>query len=128
MSLLGSAKIIAFVYTSDPVRAKAFYGDTLGLRFVSQDEFAVVFDANGTMLRVGIVQGKIAPARHTIVGWAVADIVSSAKALQSAGVELQHYPWMPPNELGIWTAPSGDKVAWFTDPEGNVLSISQHVK
>jgi catechol 2,3-dioxygenase-like lactoylglutathione lyase family enzyme len=124
MALLGSEKIIAFVYTSDPVRARAFYGDTLGLRFVSEDKFAVVFDANGTMLRVGILPG-LTPAKHTVVGWEVPDIVATAKGLQKAGVELRRYEGMPQDELGIWTAPGGARVAWFNDPDGNVLSIAQ---
>src|SRR5438128_1222450 len=116
MSLLGSQKIIAFVYTSDPVRARAFYGDTLGLRFVSEDKFAVVFDANGTMLRAGIFPG-LKPARHTVVGWEVPDILTTAEEFRKAGIELQRYEWMPQDGLAIWTAPGGDKVAWFHDPD-----------
>src|SRR5437868_155123 len=121
MALLGSKQIIAFVYTTDPARAKKFYGDTLGLRFVSEDKYAVVFDANGTMLRVGIFPG-LTPAKHTVVGWEVADIAAAAQELQKAGIELQRYEWMPQDGSGIWTAPGGDKVGWFNDPDGNVLS------
>lgn len=124
-SVLGSHKIVAFVATRDPARAKAFYGDTLGLRFVSQDSFAVVFDANGTMLRVSIVQ-ELTPAKHTVLGWQVPDIVAAAKNLQKAGVTLERYDLPNQDELGIWQSPGGAKVAWFKDPDGNILSVSQH--
>jgi catechol 2,3-dioxygenase-like lactoylglutathione lyase family enzyme len=124
LSLLGSAKIVAFVGTRDPARAKTFYRDTLGLRLESEDEFAVVFDANGTMLRVSVVP-EMTPAKYTVLGWEVADIVATAKNLHEAGIEFQRYPWMTQDELGIWTSPSGARVAWFVDPDGNILSITE---
>jgi|SRR5579871_2094203 len=124
MSVLGSQKIVAFVGTSEPERAKAFYRDILGLRLESEDQFAVVFDANGTMLRVSIVP-EMTPAKHTVLGWEVADIAATAKSLQRAGVDFQRYPWMTQEELGIWTSPSGARVAWFLDPDGNILSITE---
>jgi predicted enzyme related to lactoylglutathione lyase len=123
-SIVGSHKLVAFVLTTDPARAKAFYGETLGLRFLSQDGFAVVFDANGTTLRVGIAK-ELRPAKHTVLGWEVPDIAATVKELQSAGVELHHYGLPNQDELGIWTAPGGARVAWFQDPDGNVLSVSQ---
>ena len=123
-SILGSHKLVAFVATRNSGRAKAFYRDTLGLRLVSEDEFALVFDAAGTMLRVTRVQ-EVAAAGHTVLGWQVPDIVRMAKNLQKAHVALQRYPGMPQDELGIWTSPSGARVAWFKDPDGNTLSITQ---
>jgi catechol 2,3-dioxygenase-like lactoylglutathione lyase family enzyme len=124
-SVLGSHKLVAFVATSDPARAKAFYGDTLGLRFLSEDGFALVFDANGTMLRVSIGRG-FTPAKHTVLGWEVPDIVATAAELEKAGVKLERYGLPGQDELGIWTAPGGARVAWFKDPDGNTLSITQH--
>ena len=123
-SLLGSHKIVAFVATRDPAKAKAFYRDTLGLRLVSEDRFALAFDANGTMLRVTTV-GKVAVAPYTVLGWHVTDIVATAMQLQKAGVSLERYEGMPQDKLGIWTSPSGARVAWFKDPDGNTLSITE---
>jgi catechol 2,3-dioxygenase-like lactoylglutathione lyase family enzyme len=122
--MLGSEKVVAFVATREPRRAKEFYGDTLGLHLVSEDQFALVFDAGGTMLRVTRVS-ELVPAKHTILGWHVRDIVSTAKRLQEAQVALERYPGMQQDELGIWTSPSGARVAWFKDLDGNTLSITQ---
>jgi catechol 2,3-dioxygenase-like lactoylglutathione lyase family enzyme len=114
---------MAFVATRDPARAKVFYKDTLGLRFVSQDRFAVVFDAHGIMLRVAIVQ-KIVVAPYTVLGWEVPDITAAAKDLAKTGVHFERFG-MPQDDLGIWTSPSGARVAWFKDPDGNLLSITE---
>ena len=109
----------------DPERARAFYRDRLGLDLVSDElAFALVFDANGTMLRVTVVK-ELAPAGYTILGWRVQDIAAAATALANAGVEFQRYGGMEQDALGIWTAPGGTRVAWFKDPDGNVLSLSQ---
>ena len=122
--MLGSEKLVAFVATRDLGRAKDFYRDTLGLRLVSEDQFALVFDAAGTMLRVARVQ-KLVPAKYTVLGWQVRDIVGTAKQLQKAHITLERYPGMQQNEFGIWNSPSGARVAWFKDPDGNTLSITQ---
>jgi catechol 2,3-dioxygenase-like lactoylglutathione lyase family enzyme len=125
-SILGSSKIVAFTGVANADRARAFYRDTLGLRLVSEDGFALTFDANGTMLRVSLVREVVA-APYTALGWEVDDIVAKAKALQKAGVKLERYEsFSKQDELGIWTAPGGTRVAWFKDPDGNLLSISQH--
>lgn len=124
-SILGSSKIVAFAGVRDAQRAKAFYRDTLGLRMVSEDGFALVFDANGTMLRVSLVREVVA-APYTVLGWEVADIVSTATQLVQAGVKLERYEnFVKQDELGVWIAPGGTRVAWFKDPDGNLLSISQ---
>lgn len=123
-SILGSQKIMAFVATRDPSRSKKFYRDTLGLLLVSEDEFTLVFDATGTMLRVTRVQ-ELAAAKYTVLGWQVRDIVRTAKDLQKAHVTLERYPGMQQDELGIWRSPSGARIAWFKDPDGNTLSITQ---
>jgi catechol 2,3-dioxygenase-like lactoylglutathione lyase family enzyme len=115
---------VAFVATRDPSRAKKFYRDTLGLPLISEDDFALVFDAAGTMLRVTRVQ-ELAAAKYTVLGWQVRDIEQTVKDLQKAHVTLERFPGMQQDELGIWDSPSGARVAWFKDPDGNTLSITQ---
>jgi catechol 2,3-dioxygenase-like lactoylglutathione lyase family enzyme len=124
---LARQSIIAFVATRDAERARKFYGDTLGLRLVlDQLPFALVFDANGTMLRVTPVK-ELNPPGYTVLGWKVPNIADAAKALETAGVRFERFAGLEQDELGIWTAPgSAAKVAWFKDPDGNILSISQH--
>jgi catechol 2,3-dioxygenase-like lactoylglutathione lyase family enzyme len=123
-SILGSQKLMAFVATSDPARAKAFYRDTLGLHLVSEDQFALVFDVAGTMLRVTTVQ-EVGAAKYTVLGWQVPDIIRTAKSLHEVGITLEQYTGMQQDELGIWNSPGGAKVAWFKDPDGNTLGITQ---
>ena len=124
-SALGLRKIVAFVATREPDRAKKFYRDTLGLRLVEEQlPFALVFDANGTMLRVTVVK-ELTAAPYTVLGWDVPDIAATARELAAAGVKLERYPGMAQDELGVWRSPSGAKVAWFRDPDGNVLSVTQ---
>lgn len=122
--MLTSSPIIAFVATTDPARAKSFYANTLGLKLVSEDGFALAFDAGGTMLRLAIVK-TLQPAGYTVLGWIVPDIAKTVKALVKRGVTFQRYEWMPQDELGIWASPSGARVAWFSDPGGNTLSLTQ---
>jgi catechol 2,3-dioxygenase-like lactoylglutathione lyase family enzyme len=117
--------LVAFLATRDPIRARDFYQRTLGLRLVSEElPFALVFDVQGIMLRVTVVR-ELTPAGYTVLGWKVPDIVAAAQALGTAGVVFQRYPGMKQDEFGVWTAPGGAKVAWFQDPDGNTLSISQ---
>ena len=123
--MLASAKVVAFIATADAARAKAFYGEALGLRLLSEYGFAVVFDANGTTLRVAIVR-EVVPAPYTVLGWDVEDIAATVHRLSGAGVVFERYGWLQQDELGIWNSPSGAKVAWFKDLDGNVLSVSQH--
>jgi predicted enzyme related to lactoylglutathione lyase len=118
--------IIGFVASSDPERAKEFYGGKLALPLTEEQmPFALVYDAHGTMLRVTMVK-KVHPAGYTVLGWNVPDIVAAAKGLTAAGITFERYPGMEQDALGIWTSPGGSKVAWFKDPDGNTLSISQH--
>jgi catechol 2,3-dioxygenase-like lactoylglutathione lyase family enzyme len=123
--MLGSIDIVAFVPTKDTDKARAFYEGVLGLRFVKDDGFALVLDANGIKVRVAKAP-QFAPAPFTILGWQVADIEKMVTALQGKGVQFERFGFFEQDALGIWTAPSGDKVAWFKDPDGNVLSVSQH--
>ena len=122
--MLKSRPIVAFVATTDPKRAKAFYAKTLGLRLVSEDGLALAFDAGGTMLRVSIVK-TLQPAGYTILGWIVSDIAKAVRDLVKRGVIFQRYEGMPQDDFGIWSSPSGARVAWFTDPEGNTLSLTE---
>jgi catechol 2,3-dioxygenase-like lactoylglutathione lyase family enzyme len=122
--MLGSIDIVAFVPTKDFEKAKAFYVGVLGLGFVKEDGFALVLDANG--IKVRVAKAQFTPAPFTILGWQVPDIEKMVTALQEKGVHFERFGFFEQDELGIWTAPSGDKVAWFKDPDGNVLGISQH--
>jgi catechol 2,3-dioxygenase-like lactoylglutathione lyase family enzyme len=123
---LSAHKIIGFVTIVDVERAKSFYGDTLGLRLISEEPpFALVFDANGIMLRLAMGK-ELKPAPGTVLGWQVTDIDSVVRNLGAAGVQFERYEFLQQDDLGIWTAPGGAKVAWFKDPDGNTLSVSEH--
>ncbi len=121
---LGSRDIIAFAHTQNRERAKAFYQDRLGLKLLSEDPFAMAFDAHGIMLRIASVKAMTA-APYTVLGWKVPDIAAAIKELQTAGVLFEIYEGFGQDPLGIWTAPGGTKVAWFKDPDGNTLSLTQ---
>jgi catechol 2,3-dioxygenase-like lactoylglutathione lyase family enzyme len=125
--MLGSANIVAFVPTRDPEKARAFYEGVLGLRFVYDDGFALVLDANGIMVRVAKAP-PFTPAPFTILGWQVTGIETVVASLQEKGVHFEIFGFLKQDDLGIWTAPTGDKVAWFKDPDGNILSVSQHAQ
>src|SRR5271157_5556971 len=118
--------MVGFVVTTDPAAAHKFYTEVLGFRLLTDDPFALAFDANGAMLRVGKAK-QFTPAPNTVLGWEVEDISLAASELEARGVTFERYANMKPDEQGIFAFPNGDKVAWFKDPEGNVLSISQHV-
>jgi len=124
--MIANIGLIAFIPSKDAVRARSFYEDKLGLSFVSDDNFAIVMDANGTMVRIARV-GDFTPAPFTILGWQVEDIDSAVTELTAKGVEFSRYSFLQQSKTGVWTAPGGTaKVAWFLDPDGNILSISQH--
>ena len=126
--MLGSSAVVAFVPSRSPKKARSFYEHTLGLEFISDDQFAHVFDANSVMVRVVDVSNVdgFKPAPFTILGWSVDDIGKTVKGLQKKGVKFERYPGMDQDHLGIWSSPSGAKIAWFKDPDGNVLSIGEH--
>jgi catechol 2,3-dioxygenase-like lactoylglutathione lyase family enzyme len=123
-SPLGSEKIMAFVGTGDAAKAKAFYQDTLGLRLISEDAFALAFDAHGIMLRVSNV-GNVVITPYTVLGWQVKSIAATVKALLKAGVKFERYEGMDQDKLGVWHSPGGANVAWFKDPDGNTLSVTE---
>jgi catechol 2,3-dioxygenase-like lactoylglutathione lyase family enzyme len=122
--MLTEGKVMAFVATTHSERARAFYEGVLGLRVVSDDDFALVLDANGTTVRVVHVP-EVVVAPYTALGWEVADIVTSVRRLGERGVVFERYASFEQDNLGIWTAPGGARVAWFKDPDGNVLSVTQ---
>jgi len=124
--MLGALNIVAFVPTKDTEKARAFYEGILGLRFVKDDGFAMVLDANGIMIRVAKAP-EFKPAQFTILGWQVTEIDKVVRELTGKGIHFEIFGFFKQDELGIWTAPTGDKVAWFKDPDGNILSVSQHV-
>lgn len=118
--------IIAFLTIVNIEKAKAFYGGTLGLRLLNEEPpFAIVYDAHGIMVRL-VLSKEPSPARGTVLGWEVPDAAAAVRDLLNAGVTLERYGFMQQDELGIWTTPTGAKVAWFKDPDGNVLSVSEH--
>lgn len=120
-----TGKVVGFVPTVQPEKARSFYEGVLKLPLISTDSFASVFDANGTMLRVTKV-AEFKPHPFTILGWAVADVNTTVLDLQARGVHFEKYAGMNQDERGIWTSPSGAKVAWFKYPDGNVLGITQY--
>lgn len=124
--MLSDADLVAFIPTTNPKKARAFYADTLGLRFVSDDKFALVFDSNGVTIRIANVTGaSYTPAVFTVLGWTVPSIAKSIHALEKKGVVFARFDGMDQDADGVWTSPSGARIAWFKDPDGNVLSLTQ---
>jgi catechol 2,3-dioxygenase-like lactoylglutathione lyase family enzyme len=120
----GNADLVGFVATRDLEAAGAFYGSTLRLPLVEASGFANVYDANGTQLRVTLVT-SLANAPYTVLGWRVENIARTIAELQAAGVRFKRYDGMDQDENGVWIAPDGTRVAWFSDPDGNILSLQQ---
>ena len=122
--MLGDKKIKAFVPTVMPEKARFFYRDMLGLKLLSEDDYALQFDANGIELRVTIVP-ELKPHGFTVLGWNVPDIKSIVKLLNAKGIVCEKYNFLEQDDLGVWIAPGGSKVAWFKDPDGNLLSLTE---
>ncbi len=123
--MLAASKLVGFVPTRDAKAARAFYEDKLGFQFVSDDPFALVMKSGENMIRIAKTK-EVAPAPYTVLGWEVTDIAAIVPWLARRGVVFEKYPFVQDQELGIWTTPDGNKVAWFKDPDGNILSVSQH--
>jgi catechol 2,3-dioxygenase-like lactoylglutathione lyase family enzyme len=125
-SILGGSELVAFAPTTNPAKARAFYEGVLGLRLVADEKpFALVFDANGTMLRVTTVH-ELKPDPFTVLGWRVENIEETVDRLAAAGVEFNRYKGMnDADPRGIWNSPSGARVAWFKDPDENVLGVTE---
>jgi len=123
--MLSSAKLMAFVPIRDGKKSRAFYETVLGLRFISDDGFALVMESNGVTIRLAKA-GDFKPASFTVLGWQVPAIEAAVSDLEGKGVRFEKFPGLEQDERGIWAAPGGAKVAWFKDPDGNILSVSQH--
>ena len=125
---LTTSEPIAFIPTADAAAARSFYETALGLNFVSDDNFALVFrvGSSQTMLRVARTPQPFTPATFTIFGWEVDDIHATIADLKTRGVEFLQYDYFKQDEAGVWNAPGGAQVAWFQDPDGNILSLSNH--
>lgn len=124
--MLGNSDIVAFGATANPNRAEIFYEDVLGLSKLEDTPFALVFNANGVILRLQKVD-SFAPPPYTTLGWEVTDIVATAKGLIAKGVTFERFDGLIQDDLGIWTTPDGAKVAWLKDPDCNTLSITQNM-
>lgn len=122
--MLESSDLVAFVPADDVAVARQFYAETLGLRLVEETAAACVFDANGTMLRVTPVP-EVTLAPYTLLGWVVDDVGAMVSELRRRGIETDRFEGLDQDELGIWSAPGGNLVAWFRDPSGNRLSLTQ---
>jgi catechol 2,3-dioxygenase-like lactoylglutathione lyase family enzyme len=124
MGILEAAKPAIIICTRDRAGSTAFYRDALGLRLASEDKFAAIFDLSGATLRVSFV-ADFRPHEHTILGFRVPDVGAAVKALGEKGVTFDRIAGLTHDELGIWTAAGGSMcVAWFKDPDGNVLSVT----
>jgi catechol 2,3-dioxygenase-like lactoylglutathione lyase family enzyme len=124
--VLETSDVIAFASSTDLARARTFYEATLGLPVVDENAYACVFDAHGTMLRITVV-AEVAHPGYTVLGWRVAGISETVAHLESLGVVFALYGGMAQDAQGIWTSPNGDRIAWFTDPDGNVLSLTEFI-
>lgn len=123
--MLSDKKLKAFIPTINPSKARKFYAENLGLKLLTEDNYALEFDANGTLLRITTVE-KLVPQPFTVLGWDVDNIKELIKSLAGKGVVFEKYEFIKQDNLGIWTAPGGTKVAWFKDPDGNLLSLSEY--
>lgn len=122
--MLMDAKLMGIIPTANKVRAKEFYCGTLGLEFVADDGFAMVVRVSNALIRITSV-GAFTPLPFTLLGWEVAAMEDEVRGLEAAGVAMERFSFLEHDELGIWTAPDGAKVAWFKDLDGNLLSVSQ---
>lgn len=123
--MLTADPLVAFVPTTDYARAQAFYVGVLGLRVLESSPYALVLEAAGTVLRITEVS-ELTPQPFTVLGWRVGDAADVLRQLVAAGVAPERFDGMPQDELGAWTTPGGDKVGWFKDPDGNVLSVTEY--
>ena len=123
--MLAAMDMIGFLLTKDYDKARVFYEGNLGFEFVSLDQFALVMQAGKSMIRIVRVP-TFTPLQSTVLGWEVTDIETMVAWLAKRGVVFEKYPFVQDKERGIWSTPDGSKVAWFKDPDGNVLSVSQH--
>jgi len=123
--MLSTSKLVAFVPIRDSARSRPFYEGVLGLRFIDENPFALLMESNGVRVRLAKTP-NFTPAGYTVLGWQVDDIQTMVTALMQKGVNFERFSGLEQDEMGIWTAPTGARVAWFKDPDGNILSLAQH--
>jgi catechol 2,3-dioxygenase-like lactoylglutathione lyase family enzyme len=123
--MLAAGKFVGFIPATDYEKTRAFYEGKLGFEFVSLDQFALVMSCGGHKFRFTKIPNFI-PLQGTIAGWDVQNVEAVAKWLNERGAATEKFPFAQDKEYGIWTAPGGDRIAWFKDPDGNILSIAQH--
>ncbi len=124
--MLTAAKLVAFIPTRDAARARIFYEDTLQLHFLHDDGFALAMESNGTSVRI-VRAPDFKPHPFTLLGWDVPDIDAAVAELSAKGVQFARYSFLQQSPNGVWTAPGGAaRVAWFNDPDDNILSLSEH--
>jgi|SRR5450756_1085893 catechol 2,3-dioxygenase-like lactoylglutathione lyase family enzyme len=124
MNTLNSCKMIAFVPTANIARAKEFYKYTLGFHLVEEGPFGLMFEVSTSLLRITNVQ-QVFPTHYTVMGWKVPNIAAAVDELAQKGIKFDRYEGFDQDERGVWTAPDGAKVAWFRDPDRNILSMTQ---
>ena len=122
--MLSDARIVGFVDVSSYETAREFYVSRLGLRLVAEDTFALAYETGGNMIRLSEVE-QVMPKRGTVLGWSVPDIADVVSHLHEQGVAFARFDGLDQDSLGIWDSPDGAKVAWFRDPDGNLLSLTQ---
>src|SRR6266568_8867745 len=122
--MLTAARLVAFAATVDLDRSHAFFGEVLGLRRVEATPFANAYDVSGAPLRVTLVEAHVPPP-FTVLRWQVPDVDDAVAFLASRGIRFNRYPGTFQDAAGIWTSPSGARVAWFEDPDGDILSVTQ---
>ena len=118
------AKSILFAATANPEQSLSFYQDVLGLQLISDQPFALVFSTAGIMLRVQKVE-QVMPPPYTSLGWEVVNLAQATSELINKGVVFERFPFLDQDDAGIWTTPDGAQVAWFKNPDGNLISITQ---
>jgi catechol 2,3-dioxygenase-like lactoylglutathione lyase family enzyme len=122
--MLGDSGLVAFLATTDAARARAFYEGVLGLRLMSDDPFAVVYSVQGVELRLQKVP-QLTPQPHTALGWSIAGIDKVIADIAARGGKFERFPPMEQDAAGIWNSPSGARIAWLKDPDGNLLSLTE---
>ncbi len=122
--MLENSTLVAFIATAKPVESLAFYKESLGLAVIEDTPFALVFNANGTTIRIQKVASVIS-VPYTVLGWTVSDIAATVQQLAASGVECERFDNLPQDSSGIWETPDGAKVIWFKDPDENMLSVTQ---
>jgi catechol 2,3-dioxygenase-like lactoylglutathione lyase family enzyme len=121
--MLSFNRFKAFVSTTNPDKSREFYKDKLGLKLLSEDNFGMEFEASGAHLRISVVE-RLIPQPFTVLGWDTDDIISTVFMMKEKGIVFERYTFIEQDDSGIWTSPGGTRVAWFRDPDGNILSIS----